>query len=256
MTSHLDRKQIKRPDAFLEQANSLMRSIGDHSKTISAALALVFLLALGAALLNSFSERKTEAADSALFSAKNTLTQGLSKSKPKAPATPGMPGLPGQTPPVPPTTAQTPSVSWDEAVKPGLAALAKVTQDYPGTRAAFEAYLTIGDTYFEHGQFAQAIVPYQAAVEGAKPRSARPLALHALAYAFENEKKYNEAIEALRRILSSGDTSLKSDTTLALGRNFELLGDKPKALEQYKQVVKEFPNTAAAKAAEAGISHL
>ena len=61
-----------------------------------------------------------------------------------------------------------------------------------------------------------------------------------MAYAYENAKNYDAAIQSLHEVLASGATPYKSDAMLALGRNLALKGDKPKAIEAYAQVSRDF----------------
>lgn len=221
MTTHLDRKELKRPDAFVVKTTTAFEFIQSNAMAFLVGLALLFLAVVGWAFYDNMSTHKAEAADTALFDARKELVAALQKTESK------------------PT-------EWEQTARPGLEKLEKITKEFSGTRAAFEADLVIGDAYYDHGNSSKAIEYYKLAVDAAKPRSSKPVALHALAYAYENAKQYDQAIEALRQILASGDRPLKSDSLLAMARDFELKGDKPKALEQYNEVLKEFPNTQAA----------
>lgn len=231
MTTHLDRKELKRPDAFLEKANSVIHFINENSKVFLAGLGLLFLVAVGVAAFNGMRERKAEAAENALFSAKAQLADLAEKNK-------------------------TIAAGWESTLKPAIERVESVAKEYSGTMAAFEGYSLIADQYYAHGDSGKAAEYYKKAADAAPSRGVKAMANHSLAYAYENSKQYDQAIEALRQVVSSGDKTLKSDALLAMARNYELKGDKPKAIEQYNQVLKDFPNTPAAKSAEAQISHL
>lgn len=249
--THLDRKALKRPDAFLERTNGAFAYIAENSRVFLAGLALLFLLAMATVGLNSLSEKKNEAADSALFTARRALQEGIEKTKP-APATP-VADAKDKAKAAAPTT---PPLKWEEATAPGLSQIEKITKDHGGTRAAFEGLMLLGDSWFDHGNWSKASEYYKQALDNVKPRAAKPVAQHALAYAYENDKQYDKAIELLRQIVAGGDKTLKEDSMMALARNYELKGDKTKALEEYSAVVKESPNSPSAKTAEAHLTHL
>lgn len=224
-TSHLDRKELKRPDAFMERANEAFRFINENSKAFLGMIALLFALGLGVAFYSNIREQKSEEANSAFFTARKSLAASLEK-------------LPKAAP------------DWATTAKGDLEKVEKVARDYKGTRASFEAYLLLGDTYLERGDTAKAIEHFKAAADTGRPKAVKAQAHHALAYAYENGKQYDAAIDSLRQVVAAGDKSLKGDALMALGRNYELKGDKPKAMEQYDLVMKEYAGTPLAKAAE------
>src|SRR5437016_4148491 len=143
-TSHLDRKELKRPDAFLERINALFRYIGENSKAFLALLVLLVLLASGTALLSSLSDKKSDEANSALYLAHQTLSEGLAKttSAVKPEATDEETGKPVEAAKKP----EAPKMDWEPATRPGLEQIEKVTKDFSGTEAAFEGLSLLGDT--------------------------------------------------------------------------------------------------------------
>lgn len=230
-TSHLDRKALKKPDAFLEKINGLFHFINENGGTFLGILAVMFAIGLGITFYMSHVDKQAHEADSALFDARQALDKAVAKVKDK------------------PT-------EWMAAAAPGLEGLEKVSKSFTGSRASFEGFLLIGDAYYQHGNSAKAADYYKLAAENPKPRSSKAVAQYALAFALENTKNYDGAIDALRQVVSSGDKTLKGDSMMALARNYALKGDKPRALEQYEQVGKEFPNTPMAKDSEIQIAHL
>ena len=230
-TSHLDRKALKKPDAFLEKINGLFHFINENGAAFLGILAVLFAIGLGITFYISHVDKAAHEADSALYDARHTLDKAVAKLKDKP-------------------------AEWMVAAAPGLEGVEKVSKNFAGSRASFEGFLLIGDAYYQHGNAAKAADYYKLAADNAKPRSAKPVAQYALAYAYENAKNYEGAIDALRQVISSGDKTLKGDSMMALARNYALKGDKPRALEQYEQVGKEFPNTPMSKDAEIQIAHL
>lgn len=238
-TSHLDRKELKRPDVFQEVASPVFNFLGKHTKALIAAGVLA--LVIFAALLgySSLKSKKEAEANSALFIARKAFVVALEKTNP------------AKTGPDK-TAADTvkSDTQWDQTVSAELEHLNKFTKDFKGTHAAFEALLIMGDAYFDHNQYAKAGEYYDQALKAAPSRSMKALAEHSAAYAYENAKQYDKAIESLKHVLTSGDKPLKGDTLMALARNFASKGDKTKAAEYYDQVTKDFANSPLAKSAE------
>jgi tetratricopeptide (TPR) repeat protein len=125
-----------------------------------------------------------------------------------------------------------------------------VVEQFPGTRAAFEALLAMGSLYSNHGQHDKAVSWLEKAGQMAPTASDRGEAYYSLGYALEGSGKYAEAVQAYEKALKSGEPMSKADVLLAIARNQELLGDKAKARETYDQVIKQFPNTDQAHTAE------
>ncbi|MBI3555718.1 MAG: tetratricopeptide repeat protein, partial [Deltaproteobacteria bacterium] len=194
-TSHLDRKALKRPDAFLERINNLFTYINENSGSFLAILGVLFAIGLGVTFYISHSDKAAHEADSALYDARQVLDKGVAKVKDKP-------------------------AEWMTAAQPGLDAVEKVAKNFAGSRASFEAFLLIGDAYFQHGNAAKAVDYYKLASDNAKPRAARPMAQYSLAYAYENMKNHDGAVDSLRHVISSGDKTLKADSMMALARNY------------------------------------
>ncbi|MEW6055890.1 MAG: tetratricopeptide repeat protein [Bdellovibrionota bacterium] len=225
-TPILDRKDLKRPDAFLEKASAAMKYLTDNIRVVIAALGALLVVGAAFAVYTSMQSSKLEQANSALFNAKAKLTEVREK---------------GPKP-----------FSLNAAeVKPVIVQLEGVANQYPGTQPSFEAFMILGDTFFEQKDWNAAMNFYQKAVDSKQPGTLKNFALYALAFSKENAKDHDGAIAALNQILSSDEKALRADALMALARNYQSKGDKAKAAEQYNQVSKEFPNSALSKAAEA-----
>ena len=224
-TSHLDRKELKRPDAFQERANSALDFLAKNARILMIAALLILALVAGAALYSNTKSKEDAKANSAFFLVRKPFVTALEKAPKDA--------------------------TWEQAVQSDITKVESFAKDHKGTQASFEALLLIGDAYFDHGNYSKASDYYKQALDGNRSRSMKALAQHSLAYAHENNKQHDQAIEYLKQVIASGEKSLKGDTLLALGRNFAAKGDKAKASEHYDQVAKEFPNSALAKTAEA-----
>lgn len=225
-SSHLDRKELKKPDAFLESSKSLVSIITENMKTVAALLLVVAAFGVGAAFYSSSKSKKADQANSAFYAVQKEFQQAVEKA-PKG------------------------SADLEKTLSPQIEKLQKLAKDYQGTQAAYQAWTLLGDFYFGRNAPGKAAEQYKLAADSAPSKMTKSMSQYSLAYSYENAKKYDQAIDELRRVLSSGEKSLKVDATTALARNFELKGDKAKAIEQYDQLIKEFPNSPTAKTAEA-----
>lgn len=239
--SHLDQKDLKRPDAFQETASSVVEFVNENAKPILAGLALLFAVGLGYAFYSNHAVHRAEQAESALYEVKHQLAEQLAKLTPAPTKENPNPSLPND---------------WQSKAKDSIERVEKAAKDHSGTRAAFDAYMLLGDIHFVRKDAAHAIEYYQHALNNAVPRSAKPSAQYALAYAYEDLKQYDKASDLMRQVIGSGDSVLRPDALLALGRELTLKGDKTKALDTYNQVIKEFPNSQASHSAEAQITLL
>jgi TolA-binding protein len=226
MSTHLDRKELKRPDAFLSKAEMIVHFANTNSRTILAALGILFSLGLAIAVYTNAQSKKSVEAAGHLFLAKKDLAAALA-------------GVPKD------------AADWETKAAKALDELNKVGKDFNGTLSGTEAQLLAGDTYYDHGNFAKAADYYRDAVKSADSKSSKAFAEYSLGYALEQTKQYDAAASEFQRIVSSGDKALRPDAMVSLARNLELKGDKAKAKEQYDLVIKEFPGTPVARTAEA-----
>jgi TolA-binding protein len=128
--------------------------------------------------------------------------------------------------------------------------LKAVVDQYPGTRAAFEARMSLGSLFYNHGEPAKAAPWYEQAAQGAPKSYDRAISLSSYGYALENSGKYQDALTAYQKALGIGESSLKGDLLLSVARSYELLKDNAKAKSTYEQVISQLPNTEQAKTAE------
>lgn len=226
MSTHLDRKELKRPDAFLSKAEMIVDFVNKNSRALLGGLAILFALGLAIALYTNAQDKKAVDAAGHLFLAKKGLAAALT-------------GVPKEAP------------DWETKAANALQDLAKVGKQFSGTLAGTEAKLLLGDTYYDHGNFGKAAEYYRDAMSSADSKQSKFFAEYSLGYALEQSKQYDAAATEFQNIVKSGDKALRADALLSLARNLELKGDKAKAKEQYDLVLKEFPGTAVARTAEA-----
>ena len=234
-SSHLDRKELKQPDAFVTSSTSLFEMAQKNSKVLIALL-IVAAAVITAVMFyqNSKATHEVEVANS-FYSLRKTAVVELAKVANKDGKVDG---------------------DWEAKTKDTLAALAAFADQNRGTAAGFEAALMLGTTYFEHASYEKAAVYYAMATASAPSKTVEATARYELAYAYENLKKYDDALAAHEKIQASGVKIVTSDSLLAMARIVELKGDKKKALEYLEKFNKEYPESPVKKTVEATMARL
>lgn len=118
---------------------------------------------------------------------------------------------------------------------------AKLFADYPGSRAAYEAELQIGDFWMDAKNLENASVHYEKAAQLAKDSFSKLLARYNLGIAQESAGKCKEAVATYEETLKTeGADFLRPELLMAQGRCYEALKENQKAIEVYKTVQEKF----------------
>lgn len=127
--------------------------------------------------------------------------------------------------------------NYAEAAK----AFEPVLTKFPGSRAAYEAELQIGDLWMDAGSHEQAAAHYEKAAQAATDGFSEVLARYNLGIAQESGAKYLEAIASYQKALDArGSEFLKPEILMAQARCYEALNQDAKAIELYKTVQEKF----------------
>jgi len=213
----IDRKQLKRPDEFQLVAGKAMGWVASHQGTVLAIAGAVVAAVLIAWGLGSWrSSRETNAG--------TELARALElESRPVGAAAQG--GQEGFS-------------TKEERDKAVIAALEKVEQDYGSTTAARTARAEMGFQKLKQGDAPGAQKDLEDFLSSAgRDHPLRPFAQEALGYAFEAQKKYDEAKAAFGKLRDLGMPA-RADYQDA---RLELAQGKPDAKEQLEKVAKEYP---------------
>ena len=213
---------------------------------------LIAVAVIGAIVSNQKAKTATEARD-AFYSAKQALdleSKALTPPKAAEPEATGKNAKKKTEAPPAQDTAAYKKVDVDQAFSKTIPALRKVIALYPGTLSAFEAQMTIGNLYADHGQTGNAIQPYTTAADMAPRALEKMAALAALAQAQENVGKCPDALQSLERAINLGVGALKGDLLVAKARCYETLGNSAQAKTTYDQILKDLPGTPFARLAE------
>ncbi|MGZ3695800.1 MAG: tetratricopeptide repeat protein [Bdellovibrionota bacterium] len=118
---------------------------------------------------------------------------------------------------------------------------AKLLADYPGSRAAYEAELQIGDFWMDAKNFDKAAEHYEKASKLGKDAFSKLMAHYNLGVAQESAGKFKEAIATYEEaIKTEGSDFLRPEVLMAQGRCYEALKENQKAIEVYKTVQEKF----------------
>lgn len=133
----------------------------------------------------------------------------------------------------------------------------KVITTYSGTRAAQEAVIRLNQVRLVNGQHELAAVGLQDFIKSGPAPAYRAIANGLLGRALENSKRPLEAAAAYLGAAEAADLGyLKAEYLVDAGRAYANAGDKTKAVEVYRRVLKDYPESTAKTEAEVRLSEL
>jgi predicted negative regulator of RcsB-dependent stress response len=193
----------------------------DNWKAVAGAIAAVVVLIAGYAIWNEMHQAREARATDALYDAQKIARAAAEQKK----------------------------------IPEADAALQKVSTEFSGTRAAFEASLQAGDLYMDAGTYPQAVERYDQAAKAAKDAFSRILARYNLGIAKESAGQFQEAVAAYDDALNTnGSDFLKPEIMMAQARCYEALNQAPKALSIYQEVQKNYAGNTYYSGAAAGFA--
>ncbi len=134
------------------------------------------------------------------------------------------------------TAMENPTADKKEDFQKALQKFREASAAYNWGNTAQTSQLYIGNCYFAMKDYDQAQASYARCVEGPY----RPLALNGMAYAFEAKGDYNKALENYQQSAGDRESPFQLESLLGAARCYELLNQKPKALEIYEKALTQF----------------
>lgn len=253
--TNLDHKALKKPDSLMTALNRFFDQLFKSSRNL-AILGAVLLLFIGAgSFFMSHRESKTAQARNALFLAEKSLEKELKAlatlyaPKPTASLSPAQ-----AAPRVESVLYKKVDVSthFPETVKK----LKEIIESYSGTRAAYEAQLTLGALYYDHGNPTEALNWFVRALSNAPSTLERATTQLAVGHAQEDLANYPVALQDYEAAIKTDHPAVKGDALLSMARVHELLKDTQKAKGVYDQIISQMAGTEYAKTAEIRKSQL
>jgi TolA-binding protein len=133
----------------------------------------------------------------------------------------------------------------------------KVISTYGGTRAAQEAVINLNQVRLINGQHELAAVNLQDFLKTNPAPQFRSPAYGLLGRALENAKRPGEAAEAYVNASRSAQLEyLKADLLLEAARAYVNAGQRDKAIEIYRTIIKDYPKTSSKVEAEVRLAEL
>jgi TolA-binding protein len=167
---------------------------------------------------------------------------------PTPPAPPGGTAPAASTPTPPPPGSYPTERAKLEAALPKFMAAANA---YPSSKAGIAARYHAAATLLALGRPTEAIQRYKEVIDRAGEGLYGDMARLGLADAETAAKQYDAAITGYRELSTRKDGTLPVDGILMqLARTYELAGRKAEALQTFKRIVDEYPQSAYAQAAK------
>lgn len=122
------------------------------------------------------------------------------------------------------------------------AALEEVQKRYGSTAVATTALVDLGNIYFEQGAYDKTILCYHDFLQ----RTDRSHPLHdrvlvSLGETYEAKESYEDALKIYQLLVKEGAPVYQAQVQLYLGRVYEAMGDKNKAMVHYDNYLNESP---------------
>ena len=135
--------------------------------------------------------------------------------------------------------------------------LQKVTTTYSGTVAAQEAVIRLNQVRLVNGQNELAVVGLQDFLKSSPAPQFLTTGYGLLGRALENSKRPGEAASAYLKAAAAADVDyLKAEHLLDAGRAYVSAGDRPKAIETYQRIIKDYPKSGSRTEAEVRLAEL
>jgi len=208
----IKRKEIKKPDEFITFSAKVINWCSENIKIMTGVAAGVALLLLIVGAVFVFqASREAKATD---------LYQKALALYPT--------GSPGGNDPT----------EYAQAT----AALEEVQRRYGSTTVGTTALVDLGNIYFEQGAYDKAILCYNDFLQ--RTKRTHPLhdqVLVSLGETYEAKESYEEALEIYQLLGKEGAPVYQAQAQLYLGRVYEAMGDKTKAMVHYDNYLNESP---------------
>jgi tetratricopeptide (TPR) repeat protein len=205
---------LKEPDEFLTFSAKTIQFVQQNQKQVTYGLIGVLVVVLGLFVFRYYSS-VTERKAYALFE------QGIVHYMGQAPQ--------GQ------------STQLEETAKEKFA---EVVEKYPTTKAGGLSLPLLADMHYRTGSYDKAIALYEQALKNFEQEpSVMTIIWNGQGYAYEGKKDYQSAIDSFQKIIATEGTFMKAEAYFNLGRMYELLNNREKALEAYGKVADQYADS-------------
>lgn len=228
--------------------DSWLEVLSKNSKAVITVSTIVLLGTTIWAWVSAKNEQKSDSGRNALYLAEKSLTSRLeSLAKAEKLVTPT--GKDAKAPSPGADSVMFKKLDVDTSLGEAVTQFKSIAAVYAGSLPGFEATLELAKLYLNHGNPAQAAEWFTKATQAAPTSLDRALAWQSLGYAFENQAKYKEAVDAFDHALGAGETAVKGEILMSKARAQESLKDVNQAKSTYDQIISQLPNTEFSKLA-------
>ena len=208
------KRELEEPDEFITVSSQIVKYLSEHSKQIIYGAVAVVVLVLGFSGLKYYSMQTEKAAQTLLD---QTLEKYDAAQK------------------------DTTHSKLYQDLKPDFESF---LEKYSGKNASKIARLIYADICFNAQDFETAANLYNRSLKDYKGQPFYSnLVRKNLAYAYESQKKYEDAISQLETVIESEDVKMKDEILFNMGRLYGLMDQKDKEKESLKKIMAEFPNS-------------
>ncbi|MFQ5829221.1 MAG: tetratricopeptide repeat protein [Candidatus Methylomirabilia bacterium] len=136
-----------------------------------------------------------------------------------------------------------------ESRRAAIAALQAVIERYPRLGVLPQAAYQLGNVHYEAQEYEQAREAYQLALDKGAEGSLATLTRLGIAYSWEAQGEPSNALGAFQTSLEglSPDDFLYEELMLGVARSHELLGERGRAMDTYRRLLKERPQSSRAR---------
>ncbi len=227
------------PDEFQKLGQEAVPFLEKHGRPVALGVAGALVVGLLIALGTSMSGRGEEAASRDFGAALKVLERPVNANA----ATDGAAAKPGE-----PTPFGT-EVEKDEAI---IKSLTEFRTKHSGRKAAQAAALPLAQALLRRDRAEMALPLIEEYLAHTEANDVlKPAAIEARGYAFEAQKKYDDALSAFDQLAQENKTDfLKGMGQYHRGRILLLKGDAPAAAKAFSEIEMAAPNSAASRLAK------
>lgn len=228
----ITRKEIKQPDEFITTSVRVLNFAQENKQTLMivvGSVVAVFILTVLMVQRSSSLEKK----------ASNLLSEGAAAYSELI------------------TAEIVPGFERDESLRELIPVFEGVVDQYSGTASALQALQYIGQIRYHLGEYEEAAAAYdKAASKKGLTGEVRGLVLQGLGYCREQMGDYQGAVESFQKIIDEKIGFLVEYAYFDIARNYELGDDLTRAVETYRTILLEVPNSPKATWVQAKIEML
>lgn len=234
----ITRKEIRQPDEFLTLSARAIEFVQAHTREIAIGIGALLVAGLLFWAGSAYTNRREAKAAHLLAQA-----QALLHPAPDAREGEPDPAAEGKADP--------------EAESGAVALLEDLVENYKRTEASGTARILLAQRYYEAGNIEGAIETYKRSLKrGNRKAELKAMAWEGLAYAYEAEKDFQQALGWYEKLSRSSLTHFQGWAYLGMARCYEKLGENRKAIDAYRSLLAEHPQHPWAPEAQASIARI